>query len=281
MNLSQFPSKFNSESQAKEQRNINTARTEKNNKENNINRGRSSGTRFGESISGGASIGSVAGLVACFTHCDSMEDSFAYFISFIILGCILGFVWYILAWIISTRLNASADKNIQKAQNNLEEQEKNIKESAEKERRDYLKAFEEEVQRRSVKFADSTLAQEVISWMSEGFYRNIDSSDRRSHIETISVPFLFSVYANKITCNIGTYDFELKRCENLESAIDQTALARAIASTIQLNVIMKYPKDVSGTEMSITIEYTYNDDRVNALISYVAPNGYYKAVKNW
>lgn len=281
MNLSMFPSKFNTESRAKEQRELNDASNAKGKQISNINSGRSNGAGFGSSLSGGFSLGFIIGLIACFTNCDSAGESFSIFLGCIVLGCIGGVAWCILAAIFSSVSNSSADKNIRKVEDSHVIQEKDIKERAEKERQEYLKAFEAEAQTRSVKFADSELAQEVITWMSEGFFRNIDAADRRSHIEQISVPFLFSIYAHKITCNLGTYDFELKRCENLKSAIDQTALARAIASTIQLNVMMKYPNDISGTAISIMIEYTYNDDCVNALISYVAPNGNYKTVKSW
>lgn len=145
----------------------------------------------------------------------------------------------------------------------------------------YVKNFELAAQQESVKFAESSLAKEVIEWMTAGFSKTIDAADRRSHIERISVPFSFNVYANKITCNLGTYDFEIKRCSNLTSPIEQTALARAIASAIQLNIIMQYPTDESGTGISIYIDYAYTAKCPTTTVTYVAPNGNYKTVKQW
>lgn len=145
----------------------------------------------------------------------------------------------------------------------------------------YFAAFEKEAQRQSVRYADSNLAQEIIKWITDGFCDTINAADRRTHIEKINVPFMFNIFQHKITCNLGTYDFEIKRCRNLQNPLEQTAIARAIASSIQTNIIMKYPKDESGTDISISLVYSYYDDHVTATITYIAPNGNYQAVKEW
>ena len=145
----------------------------------------------------------------------------------------------------------------------------------------YETAFEVEAQKMSVKYAESTLAIEVINWITEGFSGIIDAADRHSHIERINVPFSFNVYANKITCNLGTYDFEIKRCAYLTTPLQQTAIARAIASAIQLNITMKYPRDVSGTDFVLNISYDYAQDYVSVEITYTASNGNYCAAKQW
>ena len=156
-----------------------------------------------------------------------------------------------------------------------------IEANAAKEKQEYLSQFELEAQRISVQLAESQLAKKVIEWMTDGFCRTIDAADRRKHIEQVSVPFQFEVYTNKITCNLGTFDFEIERCENLNGPLEQTALARAIASSIQLNIVMKYPKDASGTDIQIKIDYQYSDKCPKTTITYVAPNGYYEAVQKW
>ena len=153
--------------------------------------------------------------------------------------------------------------------------------SAKKDYDNYLNEFEQEAQRMSINFADSDLAKEVIEWMTKGFCKTINSADRRGHVEKIVVPFRFDVYTNKITCNLGTYDFQIKRCRNLTGPIEQTALARAIANEIQINIKMEYPEDASGTETSINIVYEYANEFPVVTITYVAPNGNYKAVKDW
>ena len=157
----------------------------------------------------------------------------------------------------------------------------NIINQSEKDQRNYLTSFEKNAQDMSVQLADSELAQKVIHWMTEGFSRTIDAADRRKHIEQINVPFSFNVYTDKITCNLGTFDFEVERCEFLDNPVEQTALARAITSSIQLNIVMKYPKDASGTDIQIKIEYQYTDKCPKTTITYVALNGNYEAVQKW
>lgn len=281
MNLSLFPSKFDSESRLREQKNIESVRNEKQNQKYNINTKRSEKTTLSDAISMGVGLGFIVGIIYCFVNCDGGLDNIWVVLGLMIIGAIGGAPLWIIFGISRMSSNSNADRNIEEVEQRYSYEEERIKEQAKQERQNYLREFEAEAQRRSVQFASSELAQEVITWMSEGFYKNIDATDRRSHIEQILVPFLFSVYSNKISCNLGTYDFEINRCQNLNSPVDQTALARAIASTVQLNVMMKYPNDISGTAISITIEYKYRKDCVDVVISYTAPNGYYKAVKSW
>ena len=158
---------------------------------------------------------------------------------------------------------------------------------------EYVRLFELEAQNESVRYAESTLAKEVINWMTEGFIKVIDSADRRPHIQEIDIPFIFKVYTDKITCNLGEYDFEINRCRSLETPIEQTSLARAIASSIQLNLIMKYPVDQSGTPVKVNIECEYkqhteykNGDTLirefpEIKMNYIAHNGDYRAVESW
>lgn len=53
---------------------------------------------------------------------------------------------------------------------------------------EYANQFEQEARDLSVKYADGSLAKDVIEWVSDGFCRTIDAADRRPHDETISVP---------------------------------------------------------------------------------------------
>lgn len=92
---------------------------------------------------------------------------------------------------------------------------------------------------------------------------------------------MFTVFANKITCNLGTYDFEIKRCANLPNPLAQTVLARAIASAMQLNIIMKYLQDNSGTDIVTNMNYTYGENNVTTTLTYTAPNGNFKATRGW
>lgn len=156
-----------------------------------------------------------------------------------------------------------------------------IKKDSEREYGDYYRQFEEQAQRDSVRYAESELAVKVIKWIGDGFKRTIEGCDRRSHIEKIDVPFVFNVYRNSITCNLGEFDFEIERCKTLENPLEQTALARAISTAIQLDITMTYPTDPSGTDFVLNTNYDYFEDHVMVTMVYLAPNGNYEAVKSW
>lgn len=179
-------------------------------------------------------------------------------------------------------------KTLLKANKLIEEERKNFEESVEKIKQEYeirfseyVKLFEKRAQDLSINYAESAVAVEVIDWMTAGFSKTVDSADRRSHIQEINVPFVFRTYRNKIECQLGTFDFEIKRCDELRNPLEQTALARAIAAAIQLNITMGYPQDASGTTVVTNIFYDYNDDNVVATITYTAPNGNYKETRSW
>lgn len=239
----------------------------------------------------GAFIGVIAGFFACACKCISLvnndgplEGLFSCLLTWLIVAAACIFVGYL----IEQALKASYKENQSMVASKLNQENESlariiqtIEANAAKEKQEYLSQFELEAQRISVQLAESQLAKKVIEWMTDGFCRTIDAADRRKHIEQVSVPFQFEVYTNKITCNLGTFDFEIERCENLNGPLEQTALARAIASSIQLNIVMKYPKDASGTDIQIKIDYQYSDKCPKTTITYVAPNGYYEAVQKW
>ena len=232
---------------------------------------------------GCGTIGLVVGFFACCSMCtdDAAGAGFATWVALSIGGMILG---AILAGLINAGHYSgvkNAEKKVAKEQSRCETAIQHIHTQAEQEIVAYKTEFENEAQKMSVKYAESALATEVINWMTDGFGRTIEATDRRGHIEMINVPFSFNVYADKITCNLGTYDFEINRCANLTNPLQQTAIARAIATAIQLNITMKYPNDISGTDFVLNISYSYAEDHVSVAIIYTAPNGNYRSVKSW
>lgn len=146
---------------------------------------------------------------------------------------------------------------------------------------DYINEFERIAAENTVKYAESQLTNEIIEWVSKGFCKTINAADRREHIDFIRVPYVLKVYPNKVECNHGVYDFVEKRCQNLETPIDQTAFCMAIAVEVRLNVAMEYPKDITGTDVSFNISYHYRDNYVECELRYTAPNGNFTSARNW
>jgi hypothetical protein len=145
----------------------------------------------------------------------------------------------------------------------------------------YENGFTQKVQQMSVDLANSALAQEVVDWLTSGFLRTIQAFNRAPHVEQITVPFDFQVYKDRIFCNIGTYSFEEHRCAKLRDAVSQAALAKAIANQIQINIVMQYPQDQSGTKYKIDIDCQYPGAFSGVSLKYSALNGHYKPIQNW
>lgn len=283
-----FPYAYNQKVDAKTEEKIKNAREQNTDRVNYINKQHTS-KPSNKCLNWGLGIGWIGGFYACSCVClghlgQEDDGTGTGFIIWMVMGIVCTLIGYAIDKVAMSAFNdneANIASRISMENRELDKKIEDIKKEAEVEKQHYLKAFESNAQNMSVQFAESELAKEVINWMTNGFEKSIDASDRRSHVEQIVVPFQFKVLVNKITCNLGTYDFELQRCRNLTNPLEQTALARAIATAIQLNIIMKYPKDASGTDISINIDYSFASDYPTTTITYIAPNGNYKPVRNW
>lgn len=238
------------------------------------------------------SLGMSGGLIACTcVSCVSCEGDI-WGTPDLGRGFLTLIIWSVIGFVLGLLIDFAAkkswegkvnqiDKLIEDEIHSKEEYIENEINKCEHKCKQYTEAFEKTAQEMSIRFAASSLAQSAISWMTSGFCRTIDAADRRPHINIIEVPFVFDVYAYKITCNLGTFDFELQRCRNLNSPLEQTALARAIASSVQLNVMKKYSQDVTGSTVDVSISFSYAQDRPIVTVSYIAQNFNYEPVADW
>lgn len=283
MNLNVFPPVYNNQLESQAQNDVSSETSQNYQRVNQLNSGRGNEPTIGDWSGGGFCIGLVIGFFVCIGVCNSSGygDGFGTWVFCAIIGTVLGAVFCVVAKGTYSNNISVIESRIDQSNRDYQNRVSNIQRTKDQQTVEYLKAFENEAQNQSVRLAESELAKDVISWMTDGFCKTINSADRRPHVEQINVPFIFNIFKKKITCNLGTFDFELKRCRELRDPVEQTALARAIASTIQLNLVMKYPKDASGTDISININYSYTNNSVTASITYIAPNGNYQRVKDW
>lgn len=290
MATNDFPSKYNKHVDEITYEKINTARRQNSVVTTDVSRQRYSQPKSGNGAKTGAAIGFNVGFFVCVGFCatnlssgfdDASATGVIAYVVFFVVALIFGFIADAAASEGYKANESRINERIASENRSLEEQIAAFEEESRVEKAKYLSWFENTSQNMSVRFAESVLAKEVIEWMTDGFFRTIDAADRRPHIQTIDVPFIFKIYRDKIACNLGTYDFELKRCAFLKSPLEQTALSRAIATQMQLNTVVRYPEDSSGTAISIRITYKYEDDYICTTISYIAPNGYFKNVTEW
>ena len=161
---------------------------------------------------------------------------------------------------------------------------KNLEQQWNKKYQEYKNNFETAVTQKAAQFAESPLVKRVVDLLTMEMIKVIDNADRNPANESIYVKFNFQVFIHQITSNagsFGTYDFNQNRCQNLTSAVEQAAIARAIATQINVNLIMRYPQDISGPVPQIKIEHFYTDDTAFTEIEYKSANGYYKAAQKW
>ena len=176
-------------------------------------------------------------------------------------------------------LLASAEETRSQALHKIEELEKEAKSKTaaiEEEKKRYRSDFEKESRAKSIKYANSSVANEVIEMISTGFKNQIDACDRRPHVKEVIVPLSFKVYAEKIETPYGVYDFEIQRVAKLPGMKEQTALANAVAQSVHTDVFTTYPNDVSGGEVKpLEIGINYGLDWVEAVMTYRADNANY------
>ena len=283
MNIHQFPHHYAASRKDQAAREVRRENERSASRKEEIKKSILPSVSVGTWMSNSLGIGFFIGFFVCCSMCfkDSSAPGFVTMLAVAVGVMLLGTIIGLICKAVQKNSVTNADKETSNESTRCWKAVQDINTKAECEIAEYTAKFESMAQTMSVQYAESELAQEVVDWMSDGFCRTINSAKRASHIEQINVPFVFHVYSDKIDCNLGLYDFQVKRCANLESPLQQTALARAIASAIQLNVTMHFPQDPSGTDFMLNLDYDFSSNYVSACITYIAPNGNYRAVQQW
>ena len=201
MQTNMFPSEYNKTVDERTNNKIYEAKQRHNSRVESINKSRPSSPSE-EGGTWGIGIGIFGGFIACSCVCISNDDvgsGVATWIVVAIICTIIGFAIDKIAKNSYENNQNNANIRIREEENSLEKEIQKIQSDAQKEKGVYFSEFENNAQKLSVQFAESELAKEVIEWMTNGFCRTIDAADRRSHVEIITVPFVFKVLSYKIT----------------------------------------------------------------------------------
>ena len=183
-----------------------------------------------------------------------------------------------------SQLSFEEQENKKKLKKEVEKAREEYKDKINKARLEYEQEFKQRVNDLSVKYIESDLIKEkrLIEWIMEGFGSHIDTADRNNYQKSVSVPYKFSVYTNKITCARGTFDFYTHRCRNFEYPEQQVAIATVIANELEIRTVMNYPKNIRDIESIVTYDIKYiNNAVVEVTLTYNAINGNYKPLSNW
>ena len=203
MKINQFPHNYETQVKMNAERKVSEERSVSNSRIATIRQSVPSKSVDGvEWFFCGGFIGLIIGFFVCCGVGEATNSDGAAFGTWVAVTIICGIIGAVLA----ASNNSSRENSIKEADNEVELEKsrcedaiKQINDDAKREIDLYKSKFEVEAQQMSVRYSESKLATEVIDWMTNGFSKTIDASDRRSHVEKINVPFSFKVYADKIS----------------------------------------------------------------------------------
>lgn len=225
-------------------------------------------------------LGIIGGFIAACCVISYLEN--------IILGVIAGFVVLAIAYVVGIGMNSNTAEKYEKSKSNVQlhnlrtreaikSKISNINEIAEKQKEFYRFEFEKNASEIATKYANSEYAQNAKNIMTSAMFAFIDSADRSENVKIIEKVCRFSVRKDMIFCDFGgTVKFEANGKDTPKSPLEQTAMCQTIAVAIEKSIVDKYPKDASGTKVTVTTEYSYVKDYPVAVITYAASNGNYK-----
>ena len=173
-------------------------------------------------------------------------------------------------------LYAKVERDRIKLRNELDMQMSKIRARFAEEKASYQLEFEKTARETSFQFVEDELTQNLANWLSERFTKDIYCTSRGESIKQVRVPFSFNVEKNELVYGTERYNFEVHHYKNLSSPLEQAALAIAMATALEIEIRTKFPKDKSGTDITLDTKYVYTETHPNVTMTYIAENGNYK-----
>lgn len=145
----------------------------------------------------------------------------------------------------------------------------------------YEQEFEDKAKLMSVQLMDSAVVDRIVDWLSEKYFKPIETADRKPYIENIKIPFLIQVFKNKIVTPSGVFDFVEECCQLLNSPLEQWAVCHAIAAKLDLQTHTRISEDPSGTPYTVEQQYGNDGEAAIVTLTYSAVNGNYKEAESF
>lgn len=225
-------------------------------------------------------IGLVVGFFVCcksFMNSGKVGKSLKEWLVTALIGLVLGLIGIVLGYFDRKRNIKNLENSIDddKRQLNRETEQldsemeleiRNVKKEFEK----YCSEFEIQSQKMSFRFEKSQLTVMIVDWMSEGYIRMIQAMNNRANsIDSINIPFNYSVYKNSIICDLGVFDFDSQRCKELESPLEQAALAKAIASGVKNRIVRKFTESDNELIPYVDLSIKYSLISADIVLTYL------------
>lgn len=138
--------------------------------------------------------------------------------------------------------------------------------------KEYTAVFLQAVREASAHFIDSPAAKEVFKWITQNFITAIKDA-QKDDAKEICVPLAVSIFIDKILSNGEVYDFRSHQCASLNTPLEQTALAVAIATVSEINVRTAFSQNISETGALFDVQYMFTEKYPTVTITYIAETG--------
>lgn len=133
---------------------------------------------------------------------------------------------------------------------------------------EYKKEFYEESDKRTSKFIGNSVTDEIIQWMAAVIINDISTANRGPQISSVQKVLNFRVTEDKVTTSFGNYVFAEHRISNLADAAEAMALAKAVGTGLQTEVMAQFPMDPMGTPVRVNASYTDDGHAALGRITY-------------
>lgn len=133
---------------------------------------------------------------------------------------------------------------------------------------EYKKEFYAESDKRTSKFAGNPVTDEIIQWMATVIINDINTANRGPQISVVQKVLNFKVTEDEVITYFGNYVFEEHRISNLADAVETMALAKAIGTGLQTEIMVQFPIDPMGTPARVNAAYTDDGHAALGRITY-------------
>lgn len=158
---------------------------------------------------------------------------------------------------------------------------KKIQDEVDYECREFVEGFEKEVSYKIEDFPQPPISQSWIQKFAKEFGRKILSANRSSGIEKIEISFVMRTYAEELCSEQNKYLIMKEMFRPLEGFAEQTALARSVASAVQVEVMTLLASNQPDSQYDISADETYEGKATVITLIYRAKNDHFQEMRSW
>lgn len=238
------------------------------------------GSAFLVAVVSGGALGLVVGTCLCLGTGMMVETGL------IPLSCffgapVIGIIIAYKAIHVNGRKKAKLESGAQRVQNEHDMAVAKINQEVDAACREFQEGFEREVCAKIAEFSQPPIDQIYIRIFAKELLSKIQFQDRSKKVRSIEVSFAMRVYADKVCTAANEYQVMDALFKPLEGFAEEMAMARSVASAVQVELMTLLPADPSGSPYSVNIRESYELDAAVAQINYRADNQNYEEIKNW